>query len=75
MATMGMAVKTPDDAYAIDVCETVLFGNTILPQEQVRTAWNYVLAKMRDANLYEWKWGELVETVGRRIAERHGTEK
>lgn len=67
MATMGYAVKTKEDAYAIDVCETVLFGNTVLPDAQVKDAWNYVLAKMRDANLYEWKWGELVETTGRRI--------
>lgn len=67
MATMGYVEQTKEDAYAIDVIETVI-GGDILPDTQVRGAWNYVLSRMRDANMYEWKWGELVETTGRRIA-------
>jgi len=69
---MGYVGKTKDDMYATDVLETVLFSETTLPIVQVREAWNYVLAKMRDANMYEFKWGELVETTGRRIAQGGG---
>jgi len=69
VATLGVPTMSKDDEYAVDVIETMLFSETRLPDDQVRTAWNYVKTKMKHCAVYEWKWGELVETTAMRIAQ------
>ena len=75
MANMGVALQTPDDTYAVDVMEVQLFSDAQLPDKQVKEAWNYILNRMKTANLYEWKWGELVETTALRIAQGTDSRK
>jgi predicted phosphoadenosine phosphosulfate sulfurtransferase len=75
MAYGATVAMTKDDEYAVDVMETQVFSDTRLPDKQVREVWNYIKARMRDANLYEFKWGVLVETTAMRIAQSEGPKE